>query len=418
MKIVVFSLGCKVNQYESDALIARLKEKGFEVSEKLEKADVYILNSCAVTAEAERKSRQCVTRFLNLNPKAKVFVCGCASENNAKQFCEKEDVCYVVGTSNKMSIVDRVGDLSKKIEFEKNSTCNQDSIFEEMGNSLSPRTRHYIKVQDGCNNFCSYCLIPYLRGRERSRKIEDVKKEFSFASQHSKEIVLTGINLSAYGKDLGISLIDLLDQLTEFETRIRLGSLEVGIVSDELLKTTQKLKNFCPHFHLSLQSGDDTVLKSMNRHYTTEDYFDAVKKIRKYYPNAGITTDVIVGFPTETDELFENTKKFVEKVEFSDIHIFSYSPRKGTVASKMKALPNEVLFERHKDLENLKNKLKEKFNSKFLQKPLDVLFEQSKNGVFSGHTKEYITVYSDDNNAVRGEISTIIPSEIFQDGIK
>jgi len=484
MKIVSFSLGCKVNQYESDALLAILSQKGYEISEKLEFADVYILNTCAVTAEAERKSRQTITRVLAINPNAKVFVCGCASENNVEPYLLREQVVYASGTAKKMAICDAIEEHLKcqksKIVLTENPKCDDDNIiysnnienikqnndidknikqnvdkdenievkssnnndeiknnilknnngiiecknyvidadkkFEEMGNSISPRTRHYIKVQDGCDNFCSYCIIPYLRGRGRSRLITNILKEVEFASTRTKEIVLTGINLSAYGKDIESSLANLLWALKDFDIRIRLGSLEVGIIDRELLEATKKLPAFCDHFHLSLQSGDDRVLKAMNRHYNTAEFKKAVELIREYYPEAAITTDVIVGFPTENDESFQNSKAFVKDIEFADIHIFSFSPRERTVAAKMPQLDRKLIEARHKELEKVKLDLRNNYNSKFLNQPQEVLFESKQNGYYTGHTKNYITVYRAE--AKRGEISTVVCSELFNDGMK
>lgn len=416
MKIVVFTLGCKVNQYESDALLCKLKNMGHDVSEKLEYADIYILNSCAVTAEAERKSRQCVTRFLNLNSNAKVFVCGCASENKAEAFLKKDSVTLVIGTQNKDKIPDMVQDYVDNKNFERDCVCDIENTFEEIGMSESPRTRHYIKIQDGCNNFCSYCIIPYLRGRCRSRSLENVKKEVDYAQKNTKEIVLTGINLSAYGIDTGSSLTELLQSLSDCKIRVRLGSLEVRVIDREFLDATKKVKNFCPHFHLSLQSGDDTVLKSMNRHYTTEQYKKAVDLIREYYSDAAITTDIIVGFPTETDQLFENTKNFVKDVKFASVHIFNYSPREGTVAAKMKLLDKSLQVKRHKELKEICDKLSFDFNDKFIGKEVDVLFEQKKGEYFSGHTKNYITVYSKD--AERGKIKKVLCKSHFENGLK
>ncbi|HKL94740.1 MAG TPA: tRNA (N(6)-L-threonylcarbamoyladenosine(37)-C(2))-methylthiotransferase MtaB [Clostridia bacterium] len=460
MKVIVFSLGCKVNQYECDALVAQLLERGYSVSEKLEYGDVYILNTCAVTAEAERKSRQGITRILNINANAKILVCGCASENNAEPFSAREQVLYVGGTANKMAICDMVDKIEAKnpehivstalnvnnTKLNINNTTNVNSTiqnkndtilninapnqqlnnkidvkeignsFEDMGISQSPRTRHYVKVQDGCNNFCSYCLIPYVRGRSRSRSLDSILEEIEFASKHTKEIVLTGINLSAYGRDNNSSLKDLLIAIKGTNIRIRLGSLEVGVINKDLLEASKELQGFCDHFHLSLQSGDDGVLKSMNRHYNTIEFISAVKLIREYYPTAAITTDIIVGFPTEDDKAFDNTLKFAKDIGFADIHIFSYSPRKRTVAYKLPQIDNKIIEKRHKELEAVKFELRNSYNSSFLNIPLDVLFESKHNGYFVGHTKNYISVYRED--AKRGEISTVVCTELFKEGIK
>ncbi|MBR2485244.1 MAG: MiaB/RimO family radical SAM methylthiotransferase, partial [Clostridia bacterium] len=288
-KIVVFTLGCKVNQYDSDAMLNILSAGGFDVSDEMEVADIYIINTCAVTAEAERKSRQTVTKILKLNPDAEIYVCGCASQRDKIQF-DREGVRYVSGTDGKIALAK---ELVEKVQNDVDMPeCSFEigKEFEENDGVLSLRTRHYIKVQDGCNNFCSYCIIPYLRGRSRSRDLEGIKAELDKAVTVAKEIVLTGINLSAYGKDKDSSLADLLRAVKDYPVRMRLGSLEVGVIDRDLLDATKEMYDFCPHFHLSLQSGDDETLKKMNRHYTTAEYESAVKLIREYYPNAAITT--------------------------------------------------------------------------------------------------------------------------------
>ena len=282
-KIVVFTLGCKVNQYDSDAMLNILSAGGFDVSDEMDVADIYIINTCAVTAEAERKSRQTVTKILKLNPDAEIYVCGCASQRDKIQF-DREGVRYVSGTDGKIALAK---ELVEKVQNDVDmSECSFEigKEFEENDGVLSLRTRHYIKVQDGCNNFCSYCIIPYLRGRSRSRDLEGIRAELDKAVTVAKEIVLTGINLSAYGKDKDGSLADLLRAVKDYPVRMRLGSLEVGVIDRDLLDATKEMYDFCPHFHLSLQSGDDTTLKKMNRHYTSAEYECAVKLIREYYP--------------------------------------------------------------------------------------------------------------------------------------
>ena len=307
MKIVVYNLGCKVNQYECDSIVKKLREMGHDVSEDLVFADKYILNTCAVTNEAERKSRQCVERCLKLNKDAEIYVCGCASENNPEQFIKKDNVQYVIGTANKMSLVN---------SFEKKGENIEDIplVYEDDFSPSINRTRSYVKVQDGCNRFCTYCLIPYVRGRSRSRLIKSVHDECVELSKQTKEIVITGIDLSFFGKDTNETFVDLIKSLQDVNCRIRLGSLEVSLITDELLRSLKALPLFCPQFHLSLQSGDDQVLKRMNRHYKTEDFKREVELIRKYFPDAAITTDLICGFPGESDEVFDNTLKFLKDI--------------------------------------------------------------------------------------------------------
>ena len=411
-KIVVYTHGCKVNQYDSDAML-KILQSAFDVSDELEMAEHYIVNTCAVTAEAERKSRQTVTKILKINPDAKIYVCGCASQRDAIQF-DRDGVVYVSGTDGKIALAKALVS-SEELEC-KASDFSISKEYEENEGVLSLRTRHYIKVQEGCNNFCSYCIIPYLRGRSRSRDIDSIKKELDEAVKVAKEIVLTGINLSAYGKEKGGSLAQLLVELKDYPVRFRLGSLEVGVIDKELLDATQLLKDFCPHFHLSLQSGDDETLKKMNRHYTAEEYAKAVALIREYYPNGAITTDIIVGFPTETEEQFENSKAFAERIAFADIHCFPYSSRKGTVAGKLPTLDKATLDRRAKEMGEVKKALVNKYLSAQIGKPLNVLFETVDNdGMWCGHTENYVKVYS--KNGDKNTLKTIVPTRLYLDGL-
>ncbi len=409
MKVVVFNLGCKVNQYDSDVIIQKLIDCGYEVSEQFEPADIYILNTCAVTSEAERKSRQAVSRALKQNPKAEVFVCGCASERNPESF-NKDGVKYVSGVAKKTLIAD--------LTLRGTNVADIPLEYEECGFAHSMRTRDYLKVQEGCNNFCSYCIVPYLRGRSRSRRIEAVVEEAKKQAETSKELVVTGINLSAYGLDIGLTLTDLIKALTELDVRVRLGSLEVNVISDEFLQATKGLKKFCPQFHLSLQSGDDDVLKKMNRHYTTAEYFEKVKLIRYYYPEAAITTDIIAGFPEESEKSHKSTLEFAKIVAFSDIHAFAYSKRDGTPAAKMKQLADDVKSKRSHELSELKTVLKREYEAKFIGRPLNVLFEENsvdKNGYSSGYSENYIKIYTKCN--VSNQIKTITPTGFYADGL-
>ncbi len=419
-KISVFTLGCKVNQYDGDAMLAIFNEAGFEVAEGLEFADIYILNTCAVTAEAEKKSRQAVSRIIKVNPSAKIYVCGCASQNNFVQFA-KSGVVYISGTDKKTELARQIvakyvnsSDMPQCVAEEKRFDISDK--YEDNDGVYNLRTRHFIKVQDGCDNYCNYCIIPYLRGHSRSRSVESIIKELDGVRGSVKEIVVTGINLSAYGLDIGLSLAELLKKLAKYDDlRVRLGSLEVCVVNDAFLKATKKLKHFCPHFHLSLQSGDDSVLMAMNRHYNTEQYFQAVKLIRGYYPSASITTDIIVGYPTETEEMFENCMKFARKVGFSDIHVFSYSSRKGTVAGRMPVLPAEVVDDRQRRLSALKRELADNYLNKQIGMPQQVLFETQCDGLWVGHTPNYVKVYS--ANGRHNEVRTIIPRRKYCDGL-
>lgn len=377
MKVCVLTLGCKVNKYESDSLLNIFKQKGYEITDSLEKADVYIVNTCAVTGEAEKKSRQMLAKCKNLNPDAKIYVCGCASQHNPNQFLGKAALIKGVAGKNKIAdfgegvLIDEVPKSYEKEEF-----------------SLQPRTRAYIKIQDGCDNFCSYCIIPYLRGRSRSRDLNSIIEEVQALDRSIKEIVLTGINLSDFKIEGKLGLLTLLQKLDKYNLRMRLSSMEEVIADEEFVKGLSGLKNFCPHFHLSLQSGSDSVLKRMNRRYTTEQFKTTCTLIRKYFPTASITTDVIVGFPGESDQEFNETKRFIADIAFSGLHIFPYSHREGTVASRQKDLNFLVKKARAEELAILDEKLRKEFIEK--NKSGRVLIEEVFDGKSYGFTQNYI----------------------------
>ena len=391
MKIGIITLGCKVNQYESGAIKEELISMGHDVTTNLEPCDLYILNTCAVTGIAEKKSRAHVAKLTKLNPKAKIIVCGCASEHNKEQFLQKNNVSVVIGNAGKNKIaqvLNQVGNLSTIIPLQ----------YEDFAFNTTSRTRAYLKIQDGCNNFCSYCLIPYVRGRSRSRDLAEIVKEAQELSKTNQEIILTGINISDYKIDEELALGKLMQALSVNSCRIRTGSFECNIIDDELLKVLKDMPNFCPHFHLSMQSGCDRILKLMNRHYTKEQFIKKVELIRSYFPNAAITTDVIVGFPTETDEDFTETLDTINKVKFFEMHIFPYSKREGTVASRLKMVDGNVVNNRVKVLEdiNKQNKL-DYINSQnaIIQngESLYCLTESIENDYVVGYTENYIKIY-------------------------
>ena len=392
MKIAVLTLGCKVNKYESESMILTLKKQGHEVFSHLTFADVYIINTCAVTNEAERKSRQMVSRCLALNKDAKVYICGCASQNNAKQFEKLKNVVSVVGNANKPQLVydlDATGTHIDKLP----------TVYEDIYHAYPTQVRAYVKIQDGCNNFCSYCIIPYLRGRSRSRNIVSILNEIDELSNQVKEVVLTGIDVSDYKIDGEKALDKLVEKLAPYtlKLRFRLSSLEQGVVDEKLL-IALKNSNFCPHFHLSLQSGCDSVLKRMNRKYTTRDYIKTVKLIRKYFSDANISTDIIVGFGGETKKEFKKTLKFAKKIKFANIHIFPYSVREGTVAQKQhyNEVDKKTKKAREKILQKLNKKLNKKYINKFKNKILTVLIEEKIDDYYVGYTENYIRCYVKD----------------------
>ena len=406
MKISVFTLGCKTNFYESQQIVAALKQLGHDASEGLEKADIFVLNTCAITAEAERKSRQAVARARKLNPDCRIVVMGCASQNNATQFENLDNVTFIKGTAGKTDVADILENAGVDI-------CPPTDRYSETLFADGQRTRSFIKIQDGCNNFCSYCIVPYLRGRSRSRKIEDIVNEVRQAT--SEEVVLIGIDITQFGRDNGTSLAQLFDALPD-DKRYRLGSLEESALTEDVLESLKR-KNFCAHFHLSLQSGSDSVLKRMNRHYTAQQFADGVRLIRGYFPDAAFTTDVIVGFCGETEEEFEQTCRFVEQIGFADIHVFPYSARKGTVASRWEDTPAEVKHLRAERLGEIKRKLKSDFLNSQIGKTEEVLAERSRNGMWEGYSRNYTRVYFK-GNATEGQTVKVIAKELYKDGVK
>ncbi len=406
MKISVFTLGCKTNFYESQQIVAALKQLGHDASEGLEKADIFVLNTCAITAEAERKSRQAVARARKLNPDCRIVVMGCASQNNATQFENLDNVTFIKGTAGKTDVADILENAGVDI-------CPPSDRYSETLFADGQRTRSFIKIQDGCNNFCSYCIVPYLRGRSRSRKIEDIVNEVRQAT--SEEVVLIGIDITQFGRDNGTSLAQLFDALPD-DKRYRLGSLEESALTEDVLESLKR-KNFCAHFHLSLQSGSDSVLKRMNRHYTAQQFADGVRLIRGYFPDAAFTTDVIVGFCGETKEEFEQTCRFVEQIGFADIHVFPYSARKGTVASRWEDTPAEVKHLRAERLGEIKRKLKSDFLNSQIGKTEEVLAERSRNGMWEGYSRNYTRVYFK-GNATEGQTVKVIAKELYKDGVK
>ncbi|MCD8201164.1 MAG: MiaB/RimO family radical SAM methylthiotransferase [Clostridia bacterium] len=375
MKVAVFTLGCKVNEVESASMMSSLEDMGLEVTDKLRFADIYILNTCAVTKEAEKKSRQLIARARKWNPDAKIYVCGCATEKDGTAFTEKG--CTVFGAKDKERVVEYIA---------------SEYGLPYCGGLLYPKqvkTRAFVKISDGCNRFCSYCVIPYLRGRVVNRPIEDIVEEIRHID--SLEIVLTGIDISAY--DEGGGLYALIDALKDVKSRIRLGSLECNVIDERLLESLSGLRDFAPQFHLSLQSGSDRVLKAMNRHYTREEYLEKCRLIYKYFPLASITTDIIVGFPTETYEDFQETLSIIEEAGFARIHAFPYSPREGTVAYGMKQISGLDKSDRMYTLLKAADKAEARYVASFYGKEEKVLWEKKIGDYMMGYTGNYIKVF-------------------------
>ena len=396
--VAFYTLGCKVNQYETNAMEQQFIQNGYKIVENTEKADIYVINTCTVTNMADRKSRQMLRRVKEINQSAVIVVCGCYAQVAKKELEQIPEVDIILGINEKNKIVQIVEEyLANKDNIIEVADVSKQKEFLDFGDvTYTEKNRAVIKVQDGCNMFCSYCLIPYARGRIRSRKIENVVSEIEkISKQGIKEVVITGIHVASYGKDFegeNIRLINLLEEINKIEgiERIRLSSLEPTIVDEEFAQRLSKLEKICDHFHLSLQSGCDETLKRMNRKYTTARYKESTQILRKYYPNANFTTDVIVGFPGETDEEFNQTYKFLKEIGFYKMHIFKYSPRKGTVAEK---LPNQVdgniKEERSRKLIELSNNMQNQTNNQYIGKTVKVLFEEYENGYYKGHTTNY-----------------------------
>ena len=411
-KVALHNLGCKVNAYEVEAMQQLLEEAGYEIVPFEPGADVYLINTCTVTNIADRKSRQMLHKAKKMNPDAIVIAAGCYVQTDEGKLDKDEAVDLILGNNQKGNIVQVLEEYEQQHTKQKHVLkINQTKEYEELAiDHTAEHVRAYIKVQDGCNQFCTYCIIPYARGRVRSRKIAHVMDEVhALAAKGYKEVVLTGIHLSSYGiehmEGNPVSqgdwnhreLLALIREVHEIEglERIRLGSLEPRIITEEFAKSLAELPKFCPHFHLSLQSGCDSVLKRMNRHYTTEDYLRRCEILRKYFKRPAITTDVIVGFPGETEEEFDITEKYLEKVHFYEMHVFKYSRRAGTKAAAMPdQIPEQIKGVRSDRLLALEQKMSEEFRKGFIGEKVSVLFEEmitvDGKEYLVGHTPEYV----------------------------
>lgn len=417
-KVAFHTLGCKVNQYETEAMEELFRKRGYEIVFSEGKADIYIINTCTVTNLGDRKSRQFIRRAKKLNPNSIIAVVGCYSQIAPEEIEEIEGVDIIIGTTDRGKIVDLCEEVEKteeKINIVKSIKDTKE--FEDLSiDDVQSKTRAYMKIQDGCNQYCSYCIIPYARGPIRSRKTDNILNETKkLAEANFKEIILTGIHVTSYGKDLdNIDLLDVIEEVSNVDgiERIRLSSMEPTFIDESFMEKAVEIKELCDHFHLSLQSGSNSILKRMNRKYSTEDYKEIVELIRKYMPDAGITTDIIVGFPGETKEEFQQTYNFVKEIGFSRIHVFKYSPREGTPASKSKEqIHGSIKANRSKKLISLGDQLMNDFNNSFIDKTVDVLFEEEKNRMFEGYTRNYIRVKVTSNKDIRGDI---LPVKIIE----
>lgn len=398
-KVAFYTLGCKVNQYETESIKNQLIKKGYEEVSFEDKADIYIVNSCTVTSVADRKTRNMLRRAKKINPNGAVIVTGCYAQTNSKELLEMEDIDYVIGNTDKSGIVNFIEDIENRtMEKLKNHNIFLDSEYAEYEfATLREMSRAYVKIQDGCNNFCSYCKIPFARGKSRSRQKNNILKEITKLSQEGfKEIILIGINLGAYGEDLenGGNFEDLLKDILKIEgiERVRIGSVYPDKISDEFIEMFSNPK-LMPHLHISLQSCDDTVLKRMRRKYGSSLIEERLTKLRKAVPNMEYTADVIVGFPGESQEMFENSYNLIDKIGFSGLHIFQYSDRENTLASTFEdKIDPKVKKERADELEKLKEIMAEREKKKYLDRELKVLVEEEKDGYLYGYSENYLRV--------------------------
>ncbi|MDI3508312.1 MAG: threonylcarbamoyladenosine tRNA methylthiotransferase MtaB [Clostridiales bacterium] len=414
-KVAFYTLGCKVNQYESEAMVGLFRQAGYEIVPFEEDADVYVINTCTVTNISDRKSRQMIRRAVRRNPNAIVAVTGCYTQRAADEVLSIEGVDLIIGTDERHNIVELVQkahgadgpiNVVKDIRNVKS--------FEEIPiESYEGKTRAFVKIEDGCDRYCTYCIIPYARGPVRSRAPQDIVDEVSRLSQSGfKEIVLTGIHVASYGKDMGdIGLIDIIERVHEIEgiERIRLSSIEPTTLDGSFITRIKELPKVCPHFHISLQSGCDTVLRRMGRRYTTAMYKDIVNRLRKAIPDVAVTTDVIVGFPGETDGEFEQTLAFVKEIGFSQMHVFPYSPREGTPAAKFRdQVPAHIKEQRSHMMLQIARELKMSFMRSHIGRIIPVLFEHEiEDGYYEGLTPNYIRVIMRSDTDISGRIINV-----------
>lgn len=436
-KVALHNLGCKVNSYEIDVMQQMLQKNGYKIVEFEQKADIYIVNTCSVTSIADRKSRQMLHKAKKNNPDSIVVAVGCYVQTGTEAILKDEGIDLAIGNNKKKDLVEILEQfLCEKGMHTEDKTLHDTTIidinhtkeYEEMTlEQTAEHTRAYIKIQDGCNQFCTYCIIPYARGRVRSRKKEDIVAEIKgLVERGYKEVVLTGIHISSYGTDFGqAGLLDLVRTIQEIEGlhRIRLGSLEPRIVTEEFTTELAKLSKVCPHFHLSLQSGSLNTLKRMNRHYTPGEYLKGVEELRKAFKNPAITTDIIVGFPGETEEEFEETRQFLENINLYEMHIFKYSIRKGTIAAKMPdQVPDQIKAERSDVLLEMEERQSREYRELYIGCEVSVLFEEEKEILGEsyqiGHTKQYVKVaYKTkenlSNQIVSGKVTRLLTNDIL-----
>ena len=422
-KVAFYTLGCKVNQYETEAMLEMFKQRGYEGVDSEEYADVYVINTCTVTHMSDRKSRQYIRRVKKKNPQAVIAVVGCYSQVSPEEILEIEDVNLVMGTNDRRTIVDKVESIDCNTKISTVDDIMKVKEFEDIEISqTNGKTRAFIKVQDGCDRFCTYCIIPYARGRIRSRNLQDIVDEVKNLSDRGyREVVLTGIHVASYGKDLkdGSSLLTVIKAVAEIDKieRIRLSSVEPVLFTEEFVDEICKIDKLVPHYHLSLQSGCDETLKRMNRRYTSEEYRKIVEILRERIPDVAITTDVIVGFPGETNEEFSQTLAFLKDIKLMHTHVFKYSPRKGTPAAKMEnQVDPQMKNMRSATLLSLSTKNFKEFAEKYIGKTMRVLFEeQDSEGYYEGLTDNYMRIKVKSDEDIRDSFKDVVIKEAKDD---
>lgn len=417
MRAAFYTLGCKVNQYETAALKQQFAKAGFEIVEDDQKADVYIINSCTVTSEGDRKSRQMLRRFKRRNPGAVMCLCGCFPQAFPESAAEIIEADVIMGAKNRARLLDAVlGFMSGGERVIEINPHNKEEAFEDLiVGDFHSRTRAFLKIEDGCRRFCAYCIIPTARGPVRSKPPQEIKSELeALAARGYAEVVLAGINLSCYGQDMGLKLIDALETACEVEgiSRVRLSSLEPELLTGEDIARMASLKKLCPHFHLSLQSGCDSTLRRMRRHYDTAEYRRIAEDIRARFENCALTTDIMVGFPGETDDEFQQSLDFCESIGFAKMHVFSYSPRKGTAAAEMDGqISGTVKHARSRRMIDAAGNLREKFLRTQLGISAEALFEtKNPDGFWEGYSKNYTPVLMRSDEDLGGRIITVTPT--------
>ncbi len=413
MKAAFYTLGCKVNQYETQEMFCQLKNNGFEITDSKNSADIYIINSCTVTAESTRKTRQAVRRFKNKSSGCIIVLTGCFPQAFPDEAAQLEECDIILGNNTNNQLADSIKAFKKnRIRIINIKNHQKDDKYTTGSiDTFHGHTRAFIKIQDGCNRYCSYCTIPKARGFSRSRPLDDIKKEIeALARDGYKEIVFVGINLSAYGIENNTSICDAVEiaENTEGIERIRLGSLEPDHITDEVISRLHNCKKFCPQFHLSLQSGSDRILKKMNRHYTSDQYLELCNKLHNTFNNISLTTDIIVGFPGETDEDFNTTLEFAKKCNFMKVHVFPFSARKGTVAYNYdNKIPNCIKEARCSILQKKCDETRSNFMKDYIDKEVRVLFESPKNELQQGYTENYTPVFVKHSDNLCGKIITV-----------